>query len=75
MSDDGRGFAPHTRPQNTGLQNMTDRIGALGGSLEIHTGPGSGTTVVASVPLAGSDHAGQASAVRAEATRAARSRA
>lgn len=30
---------------------MTDRIGALGGQFTIHSVPGSGTTILGSIPL------------------------
>jgi signal transduction histidine kinase len=30
---------------------MTDRIGALGGTLEIKSAPGTGTTITGTIPL------------------------
>ena len=30
---------------------MRDRIAAVGGELEIHSGPGAGTTVVGTIPV------------------------
>jgi signal transduction histidine kinase len=53
VSDDGQGFDPATVNGSAGLQNMTDRIGALGGELRIESKPGKGTTVAGSVPLGG----------------------
>jgi signal transduction histidine kinase len=47
ISDTGRGFAPTTT--GTGLTNMTDRLSAIGGSLEVDSAPGRGTRVVAAV--------------------------
>jgi signal transduction histidine kinase len=51
VSDDGRGFAPAPANGNSGLKNMTDRIGALGGQIQIESSPGEGTKVAGSVPL------------------------
>ena len=51
IADDGAGFDPASKNGNAGLQNMADRIGALGGELRIDSSPGSGTTVAGSVPL------------------------
>jgi signal transduction histidine kinase len=53
LRDDGRGFDPATTPRGSGLQNMTDRLDALGGSLEVASKPGAGTTVTGRVPVAG----------------------
>jgi signal transduction histidine kinase len=52
VSDDGAGFDAGSANGSAGLQNMTDRIGALGGELRIESRPGAGTTVAGSVPLA-----------------------
>jgi signal transduction histidine kinase len=43
-----------------GLQNLQDRVGALGGRLTITSAPGEGTVVSGSVPLAVDDHSRQA---------------
>ena len=51
VADDGRGFVPAETPRGAGLQNMADRVGALGGSLTIASVPGRGTTVRGEVPL------------------------
>ncbi|MGH2546385.1 MAG: GAF domain-containing sensor histidine kinase, partial [Actinomycetota bacterium] len=51
VSDDGRGFDPATTPRGTGLQNMADRLEALGGSLDVESGPGRGTTVAGQIPV------------------------
>ena len=47
ISDTGRGFDPATI--GTGLDNMTDRLSAIGGHLAIHTASGRGTRVTASI--------------------------
>ena len=57
VSDRGRGFAPAEAKQGAGpgervgLSSMRERITLLGGTLEILSEPGTGTTVVAEVPL------------------------
>ena len=48
--DDGPGFALG-EVRGDGLQNMEDRLGALGGQLTIATAPGRGTTISGHVPL------------------------
>jgi signal transduction histidine kinase len=48
--DDGPGFAVG-EVRGLGLQNMEDRLGALGGRLTISTALGRGTTISGSVPL------------------------
>ncbi len=50
VSDDGHGFDPGALPPGAGIQNMSDRIGALGGELRIFSEPGVGTTVSGTVP-------------------------
>lgn len=49
VEDDGIGFdLDHVSP-GRGLDNMTDRISAVGGSLAIDSAPGAGTRVPADV--------------------------
>jgi signal transduction histidine kinase len=50
VTDDGRGFDLADPRQGTGLQGMADRLDAIGGSFEVRTAPGAGTTVGGSVP-------------------------
>jgi signal transduction histidine kinase len=50
VEDDGRGYDAAKIAPSSGLQNMTDRIGALGGELRIVSAPGAGTTVRGNVP-------------------------
>jgi signal transduction histidine kinase len=45
VADDGAGFDERTTRPGSGITNMTDRVEALGGRLEIRSSPGSGTTV------------------------------
>ncbi|MDQ3677805.1 MAG: histidine kinase [Actinomycetota bacterium] len=51
VSDDGRGFDPDGADDGAGLQNMNDRIGALGGTLRVDSAPGAGTTISGTLPL------------------------
>jgi signal transduction histidine kinase len=50
VTDDGAGYDPATVTAGVGLQTMADRIGALGGSLEVTSTTGAGTTVAARIP-------------------------
>jgi signal transduction histidine kinase len=50
VQDDGRGFDPDQTARGSGLQNMADRLDALGGALEIESEPGAGTTVRGGIP-------------------------
>ena len=45
VTDDGSGFDPSRTALGTGVQGMRDRLEALGGTFEIDSSPGSGTTV------------------------------
>jgi signal transduction histidine kinase len=45
VSDDGVGFVPRQSARGAGLMNMTDRIGAVGGTLVVRSEPGEGTKV------------------------------
>jgi signal transduction histidine kinase len=51
VEDDGKGFDPATVPYGSGLQNIRDRLEALGGSLEVTSVPGQGTTIQGRVPV------------------------
>jgi signal transduction histidine kinase len=50
VRDDGAGFDPSTVLAGAGLQGMADRLDAIGGSLAVHSAPGTGTTVTGSAP-------------------------
>ena len=45
IADDGPGFEPAAARNGTGLRNMSDRLAALGGSCQVDSSPGRGTTV------------------------------
>ena len=51
VADRGRGFRPSERGESKGLLNMHDRITALGGTLQVRSETGAGTSVRGSVPL------------------------
>jgi PAS domain S-box-containing protein len=58
VEDDGGGFdpeAPRTltpgRTGGLGLPGMRERVALLGGSVEVESAPGQGTTVIARIPL------------------------
>jgi signal transduction histidine kinase len=52
ITDDGRGYErAGAESPGSGLTNMRDRIGALGGTVTVRSVPGEGTTVSGSVPL------------------------
>ncbi|MGH3475091.1 MAG: HAMP domain-containing protein [Aeromicrobium sp.] len=51
VGDDGIGYDEATIGASSGLQNMADRSGALGGELQIESTPGAGTTVRGAVPI------------------------
>lgn len=51
VEDNGCGIAGPAQPQSFGLLGMQERIGMLGGSLEIDSAPDRGTTIRLHVPL------------------------
>jgi signal transduction histidine kinase len=54
VADDGVGFDPTSTSHGTGLQGIADRLDALGGTFQVESGIGVGTTVRGTVP-AGSE--------------------
>jgi signal transduction histidine kinase len=54
VTDDGKGFDPATTALGTGLQGITDRLAAIGGSIGIASAPGHGTRITGRVPAPGS---------------------
>ena len=50
VKDDGRGFDVRATPYGMGLQNMADRLAALGGTFEVRSAPDEGTTVSGRIP-------------------------
>jgi signal transduction histidine kinase len=55
VTDDGRGFDATTRTYGTGLQGMADRLDSIGGTLEVNSSPGRGTTVAGRIPTPARD--------------------
>jgi signal transduction histidine kinase len=51
VSDDGPGFDPVTAQHGHGFVNMSDRLGAIGGTVRWESTPGEGATVRGSIPL------------------------
>jgi signal transduction histidine kinase len=51
VTDDGAGFDPERVTAGLGLQGMADRVEAIGGTFEIRSAPGAGTTVIGTVPV------------------------
>jgi len=52
VSDDGPGWTGPEPVAGSGITNMLDRIGAVGGSFDMCSAPGQGTRIEAVVPLA-----------------------
>lgn len=50
VTDDGDGFDPQASHDGFGLLGMRERTNLLGGQLTVHSAPGNGTTVQASMP-------------------------
>ena len=57
VQDDGRGIASGMRqkPRSFGLRGLEERARRAGGWLDISSQPGAGTSIIVSLPLAGSD--------------------
>jgi signal transduction histidine kinase len=52
VEDDGRGFDKRKIPQNRfGVEGIVKRVELLGGTVDIRTAPGSGTTISVQLPL------------------------
>jgi len=56
VRDDGRGFDASDAGDGLGLQSMRDRLGAIGGHIDILSESGRGTVIAAAAPL-GDPHA------------------
>jgi signal transduction histidine kinase len=52
LVDDGAGFDVDATDLGHGFMNMQDRLGAIGGRLDVESAPGKGTTVRATIPSA-----------------------
>jgi signal transduction histidine kinase len=59
LEDDGVGFVRHQEQEvkkggkGLGLRGMGERASLIGGTLEIESAPGQGTTIYASIPING----------------------
>jgi signal transduction histidine kinase len=51
VEDDGVGFDPNGVARGRGLDNIADRVHAVGGSVAFHSAAGQGTRVVGSLPV------------------------
>jgi signal transduction histidine kinase len=65
VSDDGLGFDPSSVVYGTGLQGITDRLGAIDGRLAVESAPGRGTVVTGHVPSRGRTDAAESADVMA----------
>ena len=52
VSDNGPGFDATNGHHGSGLMNMRDRLAAVGGSLELRSAAGEGTSVIGTIPVA-----------------------
>ena len=50
--DDGEGFDPSTMRRGVGMRSMTERVESLGGTLEVRSEVGRGTSISATIPHA-----------------------
>ena len=51
VEDDGAGFDPGDVSPGAGLTNLTDRVAAVGGTLQIDAGRGRGTRITGEIPV------------------------
>lgn len=51
VTDAGPGFEPHRASGGSGVQNMRDRVAALGGAFDITSAPGAATCVEGRIPV------------------------
>jgi signal transduction histidine kinase len=51
VADDGHGFDASRTSYGTGLQGVADRVSALGGSFQVRSAPGAGTTIRGALPV------------------------
>jgi signal transduction histidine kinase len=61
VSDDGAGFPAAATGHGSGLQGMSDRLAALGGTLAVRSQPGQGTTITGRLPARSSPSSGSGS--------------
>ena len=53
VADDGTGFDPSHFERGAGFVNMSDRLGAIGGTVRVESAVGEGTRIAGSIPLGG----------------------
>src|SRR5439155_9520112 len=53
VADSGAGFDVNSKGTGAGFVNMSDRVGAIGGSLRVESTPGEGTRISGMVPIGG----------------------
>lgn len=58
FEDDGRGFDPAARVEGYGLLGVRERVGAMGGHMQVGSSIGRGTTISIRVPNAATDASG-----------------
>jgi len=51
VADKGEGFDPRIGTEGFGLTGMRERVNLAGGSLDLRSAPGEGTTIVATIPV------------------------
>jgi signal transduction histidine kinase len=51
IADDGIGFDPTTTRRGVGMRSMQERVASLGGSLDVRSAPGRGTTLRVTLPI------------------------
>jgi signal transduction histidine kinase len=56
ISDDGAGFPAAAQRHGSGLQGMADRLAAHGGTLDVRSHPGHGTTITGRLPALPAGH-------------------
>ena len=63
VSDDGAGFPAAATRHGSGLQGMSDRLAAHGGTLAVRSQPGQGTTITGRLPVRSGQARAQAEAI------------
>jgi signal transduction histidine kinase len=51
VRDNGTGFDPTVSYSGSGLKHIRDRVFELGGTVNIDSAPGTGTTITVTVPV------------------------
>ena len=66
VSDDGAGFPAAGTSHGSGLQGMSDRLAAHGGTLAVRSQPGQGTTITGRLPVRSGSGSGSGGGDRAD---------